>query len=94
MYADVTATAEFTGHGSLTVFAVFNLQMSIIMISITFFFYLNITVYSTKAVKIGELKHMQQILIPVVVLSNKAAISRDIHKMPFAVCAVMNQSWQ
>lgn len=37
MYADVTATAEFTGHGSLTVFAVFSLQMSIIMISITFF---------------------------------------------------------
>lgn len=53
MCADVTA-AEFTGHGSLTVFTdEHNYDLNL------FCFYLNLTVYKTKEVKIGELKHMQ-----------------------------------
>lgn len=67
------------------------------MISITFFFLPEFNslfdesgkVWGTKAYATNSNLWVKNI----VVLSYKAAISRDLYKMPFVVCAVMNQSW-
>lgn len=77
---------------------VFSLQMSIIMISITFYFLPEFNSLLDESGKVWGTKtyatNSNLWVKNIVVSSYKAAISRDLYKMPFVACAVMNQSWQ